>query len=86
MCEIKHSGFTKASGVTELMKHEPFAGRQPIFIGDDVTDETVFALMPGINGISFSVSRHARGVDGYFESPSDVRAWLVKLLGDEFRE
>ncbi|RTL52493.1 MAG: trehalose-phosphatase [Bradyrhizobiaceae bacterium] len=79
VCEIKHSGFTKASGVTELMKHEPFMGRQPIFIGDDVTDETVFALMPSLNGISFSVSRHARGVDGYFESPNDVREWLAGL-------
>lgn len=85
VCEIKHSGFTKASGVTELMKHDPFASRRPIFIGDDVTDETVFAIMPALNGISFSVSRHARGVDGYFESPSDVRSWLTKLLGDEFR-
>ncbi|MBX9710394.1 MAG: trehalose-phosphatase [Xanthobacteraceae bacterium] len=85
VCEIKHSGFTKASGVTELMKHEPFAGRQPIFIGDDVTDETVFAIMPGMNGISFSVGRHARGVDGYFEAPADVRTWLANLLNDEFR-
>ncbi len=39
VCEIKHSGFTKASGVRELMKHEPFKGRRPFFIGDDVTDE-----------------------------------------------
>src|SRR6187399_2533578 len=44
VCEIKHSGFTKASGVRELMTHEPFKGRRPIFIGDDVTDETVFAI------------------------------------------
>lgn len=79
VCEIKHSGFTKASGVTELMKHEPFAGRQPIFIGDDVTDETVFAIMPSLDGISFSVSRHARGVEGYFEAPVDVRDWLASL-------
>jgi trehalose 6-phosphate phosphatase len=41
VCEIKHSGFTKASGVHELMKREPFKGRRPFFIGDDVTDETV---------------------------------------------
>src|SRR6184192_1512514 len=40
VCEIKHSGFTKATGVLELMAHEPFKGRRPIFIGDDVTDET----------------------------------------------
>src|ERR1700726_4735788 len=39
VCEIKHSGFNKASGVIELMTHQPFKGRRPIFIGDDVTDE-----------------------------------------------
>ena len=39
VCEIKHSGFNKATGVLELMTHEPFKGRRPIFIGDDVTDE-----------------------------------------------
>ena len=53
VCEIKHSGFTKATGVRELMKHEPFKGRRPIFIGDDVTDETVFAIMPDMNGLEF---------------------------------
>ncbi|MDB5630076.1 MAG: trehalose-phosphatase, partial [Tardiphaga sp.] len=37
VCEIKHSGFTKATGVTELMTHQPFKGRRPIFLGDDVT-------------------------------------------------
>ena len=83
VCEIKHSGFTKATGVVELMRHEPFAGRRPIFLGDDVTDETVFAIMPGMNGISFSVGRHAHGVDGYFEAPRDVRAWLANLLEEK---
>lgn len=80
VCEIKHSGVTKASGVTELMKHEPFAGRKPVFIGDDVTDESVFAIMPSFAGLSFSVSRKSAGVDGYFDAPADVRRWLAGLL------
>lgn len=80
VCEIKHSGFTKATGVIELMKHAPFTGRRPIFIGDDVTDETVFAIMPDMNGLSFSVGRDAQGVDGVFAAPADVRAWLAHLL------
>jgi trehalose 6-phosphate phosphatase len=80
VCEIKHSGFTKASGVRELMMHEPFKGRRPLFIGDDITDETVFAIMPDFNGLSFSVGRHAHGVDGHFDSPSDVRKFLAQLL------
>lgn len=82
VCEIKHSGFTKATGVRELMKHAPFKGRRPIFIGDDVTDETVFAIMPDMNGLSFSVGRRAMGVDGHFDAPKDVRAFLARLLDD----
>ncbi len=82
VCEIKHSGFNKASGVLELMKHEPFKGRRPIFIGDDVTDETVFAIMPDLNGLAFSVGRRAQGVAGHFDEPADVRAFLAHLLDD----
>lgn len=83
VCEIKHAGFTKATGVHELMTHAPFIGRTPIFIGDDVTDESVFAIMPAFHGVSFSVSRRAHGVDGFFKAPKDVRAWLTHLLDDE---
>jgi trehalose 6-phosphate phosphatase len=85
VCEIKHSGFNKASGVIELMKHEPFKGRRPLFIGDDVTDETVFAIMPDMDGLAFSVGRRAKGVAGHFDEPSDVRAFLAHLLDDEAR-
>jgi trehalose 6-phosphate phosphatase len=83
VCEIKHSGFTKATGVLELMTHEPFRGRRPIFIGDDVTDETVFAIMPDLGGLAFSVGRRAKGVAGHFDEPRDVREWLAHLLDDE---
>ncbi len=80
VCEVKHSGFTKATGVRELMMHEPFRGRRPVFLGDDVTDETVFAIMPDFNGLSFSVGRKARGVAGEFSGPAAVRNWLFDLL------
>lgn len=80
VCEIKQAGFDKASGVRELMRHEPFRGRRPIFIGDDVTDESVFAIMPDLGGLAFSVGRHASGVTGRFEQPSDVRGWLKRLI------
>src|ERR1700731_4886155 len=53
--EIKHAGFTKASGVRELMSRAPFKGRRPLFIGDDVTDESVFDIMPDFDGFAFSV-------------------------------
>ena len=81
--EIKHSGFNKATGVLELMAHEPFKGRRPIFIGDDVTDESVFALMPDLGGLAFSVGRRATGVADHFDEPRDVRQWLARLLDNE---
>jgi len=83
VCEIKHSGFTKATGVRELMTHEPFKGRRPIFIGDDVTDEVVFAIVPEYGGLAFSVGRQAAGVADYFDEPRDVRAWLARLVDGE---
>jgi trehalose 6-phosphate phosphatase len=82
VCEIKHSGFTKATGVRELMTHEPFKGRRPIFIGDDVTDESVFAIVPEYGGLAFSVGRHVKGVAGYFGEPREVREWLARLVDD----
>jgi trehalose 6-phosphate phosphatase len=83
VCEIKHSGFNKASGVVELMSHEPFKNRRPIFIGDDVTDESVFAIMPELGGVAYSVGRRARGVAGHFDAPRDVRQWLARLIDGE---
>jgi len=83
VCEIKHSGFTKATGVRELMTHVPFRGRLPVFVGDDVTDESVFAIMPDFGGLAFSVGRRAQGVAGHFDEPRDVRAWLARLADDE---
>jgi trehalose 6-phosphate phosphatase len=83
VCEIKHSGFTKATGVRELMTQDPFRGRRPLFIGDDVTDETVFAIMPDFGGLAFSVGRRAHGVDGHLNTPADVREFLARLLDDQ---
>jgi trehalose 6-phosphate phosphatase len=83
VCEIKQAGFDKASGVRELMSRAPFSGRRPIFIGDDVTDESVFATMPELGGVAFSVGRRAPGVAGHFDKPRDVRAWLARLIDGE---
>jgi len=83
VCEIKQSGFDKATGVRELMTHEPFRGRRPIFIGDDVTDESVFAITPDLGGLAFSVGRRANGVTDHFDEPRDVRAWLARLIDGE---
>ncbi|MDQ2083814.1 trehalose-phosphatase [Xanthobacteraceae bacterium Astr-EGSB] len=74
--EVKQSGFDKGTAVRELMRYAPFRGRRPIFIGDDVTDERVFPVLPEFGGFGFSVGRRVDGVVGYFDTPADVRWWL----------
>jgi trehalose 6-phosphate phosphatase len=81
--EVKSPGFNKGTAVTELMTYPPFTGRTPIFIGDDVTDEAVFEVMPDLDGYAYSVGRKVPGVDGRFPSPTEVRQWLAHLVQDE---
>lgn len=76
--EVKPAGLTKATGVEFLMSQKPFLGRQPIFIGDDVTDETVFPIMPLYRGLGYSVGRRIAGTDGCFDDPHAVRSWLAR--------
>jgi trehalose 6-phosphate phosphatase len=77
--EIKKVGFNKGTAIRELMAHPPFAGRRPVFVGDDTTDETAFAVMPEFNGLAISVGRMVPGVAKRFETPNDVRRWLERI-------
>jgi trehalose 6-phosphate phosphatase len=77
--EIKQRGFTKGTAVRELMTYAPFAGRRPIFIGDDITDLGVFEILPRYDGIGISVGRDVPGIRHSFERPADVRRWLEQI-------
>jgi trehalose 6-phosphate phosphatase len=81
MIEVKRPGVSKGQAVEALMAKSPFAGRRPVFIGDDVTDESVFAVMPKFGGESFSVSRSFTGVAYVFAEPAAVRYALARLAG-----
>ncbi len=80
--EIKMAGINKAGAVRELMKYPPFAGRNPIFIGDDTTDEPVFPILSQFGGLGFSVGRVVADVNGHFEKPESVRAWLSRIANN----
>lgn len=67
--ELRASGADKGSAVEALMQQPPFAGRAPLFIGDDVTDQ---------HGIDAALRLGGTGylVPDAFGEPADVRAWL----------
>jgi trehalose 6-phosphate phosphatase len=82
MFEVKRPGINKGESIRKLMAHAPFSGRAPVFIGDDVTDESVFEVLPGIGGKGFGVSRYFPGLTGVFNSPAQVRSALDSLASN----
>ena len=81
--DIKPAGINKGSAVSELMRHPPFRGRKPIFIGDDTTDVPVFRIIPKFGGCAYSVGGIVAEVDGHFDTPDAVRSWLARVAAEE---
>jgi len=83
--ELKSAKVNKGEAVRELLQRAPFAQRTPVFVGDDVTDQSVFRVLPGLGGVGYSVERLMAGASAAFRSPGDVRAWLAHLSGQALR-
>ena len=79
MFEVKRPAINKGDGVRGLMAHQPFAGRVPVFIGDDVTDQAAFAALPALGGRGFAVGDYFQGVSAIFSSPAQVRLALRRM-------
>lgn len=53
--EARPSEFDKGAALRAFMQEEPFAGRTPIFIGDDRTDEDAFRAAQELGGIGIKL-------------------------------
>lgn len=53
--EARPAGFDKGNALRAFMQEAPFAGRTPIFIGDDVTDEDAFRAAQELGGIGIKL-------------------------------
>ena len=61
----------------DLMREPPFAGRQPVFAGDDTTDETGFAVVQRqAGGIAIKVGAGPSQALHRLGSPAAVHVWL----------
>jgi trehalose 6-phosphate phosphatase len=68
--EIRHRALNKGAAVDAFMAGPPFAGRVPVFVGDDTTDEDGFRAAEARGGLRVDVR------DIFSGEPANVRAWL----------
>jgi trehalose 6-phosphate phosphatase len=75
--EFVPAGSDKGRALQQLMQQAPFAGRRPLCIGDDLTDEYAFAAAHQLGGGSILVGpRRPSGAHWQLADPGAVHAWL----------
>ena len=78
--EIKSPSFDKGGAIASFLSTSTFSSRRPIFVGDDTTDESGFALVSARGGFAYSVGQSRPGAIGAFPEPQAVRAWLAEFV------
>lgn len=79
--DVKPNGRDKGTAILEFMGEPPFAGRIPVFIGDDVTDEHGFAAVSRLGGRTIKVGPGPTIADRRLPDVAGVRLWLESILG-----
>lgn len=74
--ELKPRGVNKGAAIDDFMQHPPFAGRIPVFLGDDLTDEAGFTTVNALEGISIKVGTGSSCAQGRLSDVAAVYAWL----------
>ena len=77
--EIKPGSHSKASAVEAFLREAPFAGRLPIFLGDDVTDRDGFAAVLKHGGLAIAVGDRV-SAQWRLPDPAAVRGWLRSFV------
>lgn len=77
--EVKPATLDKGTAVADFMGRAPFAGRIPLFIGDDFTDEAAFCAVAARGGLALAVGSPRPGAHAVLADPRSVRAFLTHL-------
>jgi trehalose 6-phosphate phosphatase len=78
--ELRPAHGDKGSAILALMEQAPFRGHLPVFVGDDLTDESGFAIVNAHGGISVLVGDREPSAAHYgLPDPKAVREWLAAI-------
>ncbi|WP_339900490.1 trehalose-phosphatase [uncultured Gilvimarinus sp.] len=83
--EIQPVGVDKGVAIARFMSTPPFSGRQPVYIGDDTTDEDGFAWVNAQGGVSIKVGEGPSCANVRLSDTGEVLAFLQLQL-DKLRQ
>jgi trehalose 6-phosphate phosphatase len=78
--EIRQPGANKGTAIAAFLEEAPFAGRTPVFIGDDVTDEDGFQAVNRFGGVSVKVGSGPSCASFRLPDTNAVIDWLEELV------
>ncbi|WP_345827863.1 trehalose-phosphatase [Erwinia sp. HDF1-3R] len=77
--ELKPKGVNKGAAVAAFMQQPPFAGRTPVFLGDDLTDEAGFEAVNVRDGIAIKVGEGDTQAGYRLPDVNAVYHWLENI-------
>lgn len=77
--EAKGRGIDKGAALVSFMSHAPFAGRTPVFIGDDVTDEDGIRAALAAGGFGIKVGEGDSAARYRLDGVPAVHDWLAAV-------
>ncbi|WP_150667103.1 trehalose-phosphatase [Pandoraea anhela] len=77
--ELRPRHVSKGRAITALLQEGPFAGRTPLFAGDDLTDEAGFADVNALGGITIKIGDGQTCARHRLPTPEALTAWLLTL-------
>jgi trehalose 6-phosphate phosphatase len=81
--ELLPKGTGKDRAVAEFMRHKKYAGKIPVFAGDDSMDEEAFREVNAVGGISIFVGERTTTAAYYrVRSVAKLRRWLTELVSE----
>ena len=81
MLEVRPASADKGRALARFMQNRPFAGRRPLAVGDDLTDEHMFRIAVDMGGAAVRVGKEPRdtAATAHIADTESVRRWLSNL-------
>ncbi|WP_306767934.1 trehalose-phosphatase [Martelella alba] len=80
--DIKLRRINKGEAIAVFMREALFEDHKPVFIGDDLTDETGFAIASQRNGFSVKVDSGETCARWSLSDVASVHCWIDNILNN----